>query len=782
MTVRLRPLFVALLLGMILVPTAHAQTGAIEGRVTSAESSEPLPGVNLRIEGTSKGAATDSTGRFAIESLDTGQYQIVATIVGYEEARSTVQVRSGEATQLNITLSRSTSELSEVVVVGGQADDYVSEVNTTALRFETSLTDIPQSIQSIGRGVIDDQAATFVADVTKNVSGVHRANGFGNTHDEFTIRGFDLRPIYKNGMRLVRDNGFTHVANIERVEVLKGPSSVLYGQVEPGGIVNIVTEKPLRQPHYSISLRGGSYETFRAYGDATGPIGGSDDVFYRFNAGYSNTGGFQRFYETERIFAAPSLRWDVGPETSLLVEAEGLIDRRPFWRGQVAVGDRPADIPVGRWLGEPWDQSETFFGLVRYEFNHQFSDNLRLRHAGSISAQDHFDLAARAAGLQDDGRTFNRTIFSSDTKKQNVYVQTELVGTTRTGHLGHQALLGVELSDQRSDVIGSLKETTPIDIFDPEYTVPEPDYPEDLNRVADFDDDSQNLGVYGHDLISLGPVKALVGGRYDLVNTFGTVRDPESDESAPGFVEQAFSPRGGLVYKPIATQSLYASYTTSFVPFFSGQFKLRDGSTPDPSRGEQLEIGLKSRWLDGRITSTLAAYDLRKTNVKTFEQNPETGEFFVLQTGEIASQGVEVDISGQATEGLRLVATYAFMDARVTKNETTPDQVGNQQVNAPRHAASLWSKYTVQSGAAQGLGIGAGVYYRGDRAGNLENNFTLPAYTRLDATVSYQYQRYELQLNVENVLDTRYYRNGNRRDRFTPGAPRTATISVKAQF
>jgi len=265
-------------------------------------------------------------------------------------------------------------ETIELVVTGEQDEGYNPSRATTATQTDTPLRDIPQSIQVVPRQVIEDQQAQDIDEIVRNVSGVNLSNSAGAIAEFFNIRGFG-GTVLQNGFRRGVSFELLDTTNIERVEVLKGPSSVLFGQLEPGGIINVITAEPLAEPSYSLEFQAGSYDFYRPSVDLSGPLNDDRSLRYRLNASYLNSGSFRDFTNIERYFVAPVLAWDLSESTRILLNAEFLQDTRPRDRGLVAIGTEVADIPISRRLGEPFDEDNTEQWRAGIRFEHDFNED-----------------------------------------------------------------------------------------------------------------------------------------------------------------------------------------------------------------------------------------------------------------------------------------------------------------------------------------------------------------------------------------------------------------------
>jgi iron complex outermembrane receptor protein len=677
----------------------------------------------------------------------------------------------------------------QVVVTGEREEGYQVDRATTATRTDTPLRDIPQSIQVIPQQVLEDQQVIQLREAVRNVSGVIEGSNFGNSGDAFLIRGFQTNNILLDGIELGSFNlglnsSFRETANIERVEVLKGPASVLFGSLEPGGIVNVVTEQPLPFPFYEVELQAGNFGLLRPSIDLSGPLNSDGTVLYRLNAVYQTANDFRNFDQgIERIFVAPVLSFAIADSTDLTLNFEYLYDERPFDRGLAAIGDGIADIPFNRILGEPDDINVREQYIAGYRLEHRFSENWRLRNVFRYISTERTTRAFQNRGdLNEETGNLSRDVTDQLGNLDSYVLQTNVVGEFTTGSVAHQLLFGVDLSretnnfDNRSALASSI-----INIFDPIYGAPRPSRTELENgRLALFGGTVQSLGLYLQDQIALADnLKLLLGGRFDILDqdsffTFVSAGDTLTDTTDQQ-QDTAFSPRIGIVYQPIEPFSLYASFSRSFAPNFGTTV---EGDILEPTRGTQYEVGIRGEFLEGRLTTNLAAYYLAKTNIAATDPiNPD----FSIATGEQRSRGVELDILGEILPGWNVIASYAYTDAAVTQDEGSALE-GNRLAGVPKHAASLWSTYEIKSGDLQGLGFGLGLFFVGDRQGDLDNSFSVPSYLRTDASLFYRRNNWRAGLNFRNLFDIDYIEAADTRSRVTPGAPFTIVGSVSIEF
>ena len=670
-----------------------------------------------------------------------------------------------------------------ILVTGEEAEEgYRVPNTTTGTRTDTPILDVPQAVQVIPREVLEDQAATDLQDALRNVSGVSQGNTSGNVEDEFAIRGFSRVTILQDGFRSIEGN-LRETANLERIEVLQGPASVLYGSGQPGGVINLVTKQPLPEPYYAFQMQVGSDSFFRPQLDLSGPLTDDGNVLYRLNAAVENAEGFRNFdQDIERFFVAPVVSFAFGDRTNLTLEFDYLQDERPFDRGLVAFGEGVADIPLDRILGEPDDFFENEEYRARYRLEHRFSDRWTLRNAFQYASSDSLNVRAEPDELDESTGDLSRFFNSNDIYEQTYAVQTEVEGKVNTGSIAHTLLFGIDFSNESGETITRSTFAPSINIFDPVYeAVPRPDLSEfftTLNQEVE----RTRWGFYLQDQIDFTDELILVlGGRFDVI---GQSLDQTSlfvgDANSSG-QETAFSPRVGLVYQPIEAVSLYANFSRSFQPntFFS---ITADGEFVDFERGTQYEIGVKADWLDGRLSSTLALFNTTRTNIAAPDPDAPPGSGFVIPIGEERSRGIGLDIAGEVLPGWNIIASYSYIDAEITESNELGVPEGNRPTNVPRNSANLWTTYEIQAGALEGLGLGLGLLYVGDREGDPANTFELPSYFRTDAAVFYKRDNWRAALNIQNLFDINYFENsGNTRLRVNPGEPLTiiGTLAVE---
>ncbi|PZO36331.1 MAG: TonB-dependent siderophore receptor [Shackletoniella antarctica] len=758
--------------GALAEPTTEVVGNALVAEISNAVLALP-EGESFEQFGPAEGIALVS-----VTSLEDNRVRV--SITG-NDGPPAVNVSAGAAGLVlaivpGLGLASGDDDAIRIGVTGEGDEGYAPRNSSTATRTDTPLRDVPQSIQVIPRAVIEDRSVTELGDTLETAGSVVSAGGRGISvfGPGFLIRGFANRGgIYRDGIQSFSLAPLS-TNDIERVEILRGPASVLFGQGEPGGIINLVSKQPLSEPRYEVGASVGSYDNYRGNLDLSGPLSEDRSVRYRLNLSYENYGSFRDLVNGERLLVSPTLTWDIGPSTSLNFYGQYAHDRETTDEGIPFTADGPLNVPRSRFVGEDFAEFSQDQFTLGYRLDHDFSDNWSLRHSTQYLQFSPQRVAAFYDSVDEVTGDIDRTEFFADGNYRRLFTNVETVGRFNTGSIGHQVLIGAEyrnVLEQPGFRTGGLPYPS-INIFNPVYAgVP---FPRETNFFRD--DTINTIGIYAQDQVDLLPnLKLLAGLRYDSSDQFRTTQRLGQDRVEFTQTDSAFSPRLGIVYEPIEPISLYASYTRSFSPSF-GAARNSDGSTFRPETGQQFEIGTKVDVTD-TLSFNLALFDIRRQNVRNPDPNDRT---LSIQTGEVASRGLELGLGGEILPGWNLTANYTLLDAFVSRD--TRPTVGNQLANVSQNQFSLWSSYEIQEGSLQGLGAGLGLFYLDQRPGDLDNSFTLPSYFRTDAALFYRRDNWRAQLNVENLFNINYFTSSDEFQFANPGAPFTVTARVAVEF
>ena len=777
--------------GLMLQLVADGELTVSAPSITGNTVTADIPNAVLQLTGGNEflvDRPTDGIASVEITNLPDNRVQIVVT--GADAAPTLDIATTAAGLTLSITAAASTAQAPDDdvlrIVVTGEEDnsDYFIPNASTATRTDTSLLETPASIQVIPRQVLDDQQVIRLEEALNNVSGVTTSNSFGNAGENFNIRGFNDATVLLDGFRQFGGFGqsLSETSNLEQVEVLKGPASILYGEIQPGGVINLVTKQPLSEPRYDIQLQAGNREFLRPQLDLTGPLTTDGRLLYRLNASYRREDSFRDFdQDFERFFVSPVLSWQISDRTDLTVQFEYVDEELPLDNGLVAIGNDVADIPFDRSLDEPDNVVNSEFVNVGYRFEHRFSDNWQLRNAFRYTDRDILNVGVIPFDFDETTGLQTRFPGQQAIDTQNYSLQTNVVGEFATGPIEHTLLFGVDLNrtdDQEATGLDFFNPQT-IDIFNPIYGAFDNINFDDLPLARNNKSQTDRLGVYLQDQIDLTDELILVAGlRYDTVertDTNGiTIFDLVESETTQN--DDAWIPRVGIVYQPTSDISLYGSYSQSFTP----SFEITTAGDPlEPERGEGFEFGAKAEFLDGSLLATLAYFDITRQNVATPDP---IAPFSSVAAGEQRSRGIELDIAGEILPGWNVIASYAYIDAEVTEDNFIPE--GNRIFNTPEHSASLWTTYEIQEGDLEGLGAGFGFNFVDQRAGNLDNSFELDSYFITNAALSYRRDNWRAALNFRNLFDVDYILAAANSRIFgvEPGDPFTVVASFSIEF
>ena len=662
----------------------------------------------------------------------------------------------------------------DIETAQGPVQGYRATRSASATRTDTSLHETPQSISVVTREAVEDIGATRLQDALDYAGGVGRANNFGGQGlTTFTVRGFTTGEFYRNGFPINRGYPNMPDANtIERLEVLRGPATTLYGRGDPGGTFNVVSKQPLAERSVTLGSQLNDQGMKRGTLDASGPLDDDGRFAYRLNVVGEGGDTFRDHVETERYGVTPVLSWQVDDATRITFEGDFMRNNAPLDRGLTRY---PAQTRTA--------SRDTFFGekdvgklhndnnMAQIRFDHDLNADWKL--GGGIQMLDGSlkGDAIEANGLAADGRTLGRNFNYRKLEWTDRDVQLNVTGHFATAGVDHTLLAGVEYEDydyksiiRRSN--GAVNAYT-IDIFDPVYGKARPA----LTRTTT--NDKENLKTYAafvQDQVALTErMKLLAGVRFERFehdyDTFG-VGVPFTNS------DNAVTPRLGLTYDLTDTVAVYANTARSFKPN-TGASRLGGGFKAE--EGKSYEVGVKWEALDRRLSVDAALYQIEKQNVLTTDPVDST---FSVAAGEVRSRGLDLNVVGNLTPEWRVMGSYAYVDAEVTKDNTL--RSGTRLLNIPEQTFSLLNVYEFQDGALRGLGLGAGGRYVDQRAGQTANTaFSMDSYTVFDLLAFYKVNEHvKLNLDVKNVFDKDYEEGAFGNVYAYPGAPRTVQVGI----
>ncbi|MEM7277953.1 MAG: TonB-dependent receptor [Pseudomonadota bacterium] len=756
--------------------------------------------------------------------------------------------------------------LEEIRVIGTRPTRYQALTSSSVTGIDASLFDTARSVQVIPEQIILDQEAQDLRDVLRNVSGVQARNESGGTTDSFIIRGFETVNIWRDGLQISRNSQRIQTANIERVEVVKGPDALLAGTSSPGGRVNVITKLPKPQARRTVSTTFDEYGRKELLLDLTGPISRNENLLYRLVAFTDNSDTFRRTdvdANIQRNLIAPSLTWRINGKNKLTATVEFTSGDLPFDEGTVAIQDASGNLSVvdvdqSIRFGEDSDRNETDSFTYRLSYDFEINDSWQLdanidyqkTETSSFSnlplggfndtvsglfPPGFFDVwpdvTRVAAGLfTNPGALNSSAVFESgdlirnpllfNNENRRTMGNLQLSGQFVWGVTEHSFIAGINHIHRELEVVGEAALIDAVDvgfgaifpalppgtliIAGTNFNVFNPVYGRGATRPSDQtprlnnESESAQTGFYAQDRIDFGEKWiATMGLRHDRFDA--EFNSTSFFTEVPGGGGIAFLPipsttlrrddeqtattgNAGMMFQPTENLSLFASFSQSFQPNGSStDFISGEQVVLDPSEGEQIEFGIKGRYLDNKVFFSLAWYDIERTNVP-FGRDPTTQ--VTLLDGKQESSGIELDATVQFFDGLSFLFSYAHTTkAKVTEGFNE----GNRIRQTPYNSASFWATYEVTDGRFEGLGIGGGITHVGDRFESSVNRLELQSYTLVDLTAFYYLpladrSQLRLQLGVKNLTDEEYYTPNNGTLSLGVGQPRTVYGSIAYEF
>ena len=746
--------------------TVSDQTGAAIGQAR----------LTLRCGASSYTATTDAAGGYQVV-LPAGRYQLSIEASSFGEAVEEIAVIDSESgTRHNPVLH--VGELRSTVTVSAAAENaYETNISDAATKMDLPLAEVPQSISIINRELMDTQNAVKIDDALKNVAGVI-AGGYYDGWDYYRIRGFDASfNTYVDGLRGL--NGMMEETwGLESVDVLKGPSSALYGQSTLGGLVNLVTRKPIPANFLHTQVTAGSYNFVDPAIDAGHILNTSQSLYGRLEALYHSGDTFVDYTFRHRYFVAPSITWKPTHSTQITLLGRAQRDNGrmamplPAW-GMV-LPNINGNISIHRYIGELADHANNM-GQANQQIGYQFAQTLGKHFALNqntrlIWMQQRWNRIYYPASFDTtDQRTLYRYPYSYNGPEKVDESDTNLAMRGSFKKTEHEALLGFDFYRSPSSSTGAYGTTNePLDLFNPVYGA---NPVQSLTALAPTATVTQYAGIYLQDHIRFEKnVTLTAGGRVDLAKS-------ESRGTANAN-SRGWTPRLGLTWQALPSSTLYASYSKSFLPQSGLVWVSSTESTSiAPERGVQWEAGVKNNYLGGHATTTIALFNLDRKNVAMTDASHPN---YYLVTGEQRSRGVEFESTLRPVAGWNITAAYSYINAEVLHDYSIA--AGTPTINAPKNILNVWSDYEFQHGRARGLMVGFGGRHYTDQAGDTANSFQIPGYGLMDATLSYHKGPAKWQFNAFNLADTRYASGSYNNIYVKPGEPRTVRGSFSWNF
>jgi iron complex outermembrane receptor protein len=734
------------------------------------------------------------------------QAQETASVTPNPNDKEIYYFSSDTIKSVNDTVKKRRGELlKEVVVTANKQPKPV-----TVLRSGLKPMDTPQSVQVIGSEIIEQQQSIRLSEVIKNANGVYVGSARGGAQESFYSRGYDMsgNNMFKNGFRY-NGGSMPEVSSLDKVEFLKGGSALLYGNVAPGGILNLVTKTPSFKSGGEVSMQMGSYSFYKPTIDFYGPL--NKHIAYRITGSYENSESFRDVVKNERLYINPSFLFNVSDKTQITVQGDYLKNNWTPDFGTGVIGKDIVDVPRSNYYGALWSNGETKAASASVLLNHNLNDNWKLNFNTSFQTYDRESKGTER--MQIDPKTvpygtWSRPLGQNKNIEQILGDQLSLQGTFNTGSIKHQLFTGADWENSFATAYTYVftpanYDTVNIFTFDPAtQRIDEPN----AKNTRIVKTDTNRFGIYAQDLISFTEqIKVLAGIRWSWqeaqADTHDLTKNPVTIAEGAKKLDNAFSPKIGLVYQPTKDMSVFASYSNSFTP--------NTGTTVDlepikPSIIDQYEVGVKKDFWRGVLSTNVTVYQITNSNLaQTAEFKADgsnnTDTNIKTLSGETKSKGIEIDVTARPTEGLSIVAGYSYNDMRYSETSGLNGSFieGDRLVRTPANTANLSFFYTLPSGILKGVSFGAIGNYIGDRLGGWndqivinpttkvqtinDRDIPLEGYTTIDLSAGYTWKKISILCKISNITDELNY-TAHENYSINPIAPRQFMTSLRYKF
>ena len=730
---------------------------------------------------------------------------IFKTIVILSSLQAMAQEHNNDISDNFFTENDTVKKLKEVIIEA-KNNPSKSSVNRAGIKEK----DLPQAIQVIGKEIIQQQQSIRLSDVVKNANGVYVGSARGGAQESFWSRGYDMSAnnMFKNGFRF-NGGSIPEVSSLEKVEILKGSAALLYGNVAPGGIMNMVTKTPNFKTGGEISMQAGSYNFYKPSADVYGVL--SKSIAYRFNGSYENSESFRDYVTKNRYYVNPSLLFKVSDKTEITLQADYLSDDWTPDFGTGSIGKEIADIPRNAYLGAKWSNGNTKQTTASVLVNHEFNKNWKLNFNSSFQDYDRESIGTERIQPAANG-DWNRPYGRNKAVEQILANQISLQGNFKTGKIKHQLFTGIDTEISNADtytfrfydpITGATVTTyDSVNIFDPNVynaSLDGPILPSEVTRIVKTE--TTRFGVYAQDLISFSEkFKALLGVRYSYQEA-----KPETHNIAANTVteetirnDRAFSPKVGLIYQPTKYTTIFSSYSNSFTPNTGVDIY---NNAIEPSIIDQIEAGIKNEFWKGKLTTNVTLYQIVNSNLAQTAEfdangNLNTNTNVKALSGETTSKGIELDITYKPIDDFNIMAGYSYNDMRYTKTTGATGSFieGDRLVGTPQHTANLSFFYTVPTGMFKNVSIGAIGNYIGNRLGGWNNQVNpaypnnvwdreipVDGYTTIDVSLGYTWKDFTLLCKLSNITNELNY-TLHENYSVNPIAPRQILTSLRYKF
>ncbi|WP_421945984.1 TonB-dependent siderophore receptor [Pedobacter sp.] len=793
---RLIPFLLTVLITLFTFTSFAQQFGTIKGTIKT-KNGKPGAYISVGLKGSGNGTITDDNGKYTINRVKPGTYTLKASAVGITTEEKSITIIAADNKVVDFTLQE-TDQALEDVIIAGKKNKYKISLPSASLRLNEPLLEAPQNIQTVSDQVIKDQQIISMSDgLIRNVSGAVRLEHWGDMYTNITMRGSQIQAM-RNGFNVVSSfwGPLTEdMSFVDHIEFVKGPAGFMLGNGDPSGMYNVVTKKPTGFNRGEVSFTLGSYDLYRTSIDLDRKLTSDGKLLFRLNGAAQTKGSFRPYEQNDRYSISPVLSYQITDKTKITAEYT-------FQNAKMTeVGSYYIFSPNG-YAAYPRELTMTQPGVPPTRINdqslflnlqHNFDENWKLTAQAAYFKYDQMGYSSWPSAVNANS-TVIRNVAIWDAESSMKLAQLFINGQVKTGGINHRILAGFDggkknyLADWGQSHDLDLA-SSPFDLNNPNYGFPANGYP-NFNRTTSLEQraisagglmDSKYLSGYIQDELGFweNRIRLTLAGRYTYVSQAAWGGAPDKAKKV--------TPRVGLSVSLDKNTAIYAVYDEAFTPQ-SGL--LRNGGKVQPITGTNNEIGIKKDWFDGKWNTTLSAYRILKQNELTADPTNTPGTNFSVVLGEKRAQGIEFDLRGKITDGLTLIANYAYTDAKVT--EVTPGvtgiNVGDVIPGFAKHVSNAWLTYTLQEGALKGSGISAGFTYLADRATDTWSVGLqkLPNYFKLDGGLFYERPKFKITGNAFNILN-KYLFSGSYYQwlnayYYQAEAPRNYRISVAYKF
>ncbi|HVM88011.1 MAG TPA: TonB-dependent receptor [Puia sp.] len=788
-----KKIILAINIFMLIPIISSAQLHSIKGKVLTREG-KPAAYVNLSIDEIHKHAMTDSLGIYEFKNIAPGTYHITITHTGLETKKIDVIVSDGNETRVDlIYLRENSAQLNEVIVYGKWIKKYKDSASSIAMRSDIKLIETPQAVQVITKDVMKDQQTLTLNEVLKNATGVSNSTPYS----DYSIRGFtSYNTMMYNGVdgSLFPYNIEAPLFNVQEMEILRGPAAILYGTANPGGLVNLITKKPLNYERFEANIIYGSWNEKSLQIDQTNSLSRNKKLAYRILVNASDNGSFRKRKKTQQLFITPSLSYKFSDNTTLNFEYNyfNVNTKGSGWDDGTLVRQKPdgswdwKNMPVDFSVQSPSDKTLDYGHTFDLSFKHQFNKNIGINFLNRYlynyeKDRTHYYDNADPAYTND---TINRWFQTYDFA--TIQYQSDLFATFKfsTGKIKNKLTIGADYTRQGVPrYVNKGVPASPININTPDYSADNSSPDQNFQQITNnFSNIYSSIAFYIQEQAEISKyLKVSAGLRYDSYSqkSHSDFVDYSYDStiypSADTIKSHAWVPRFGVVFNPKENIALYANYTESFEP--QSVNAIAQGGPFPPLTGKSFEIGFKADMFKNNLSATVDYFNTAYRNMLVPDLSDSTGQRYQAING-FYSKGIEATAHGNITPGLSVILNYSY-DKVAYSDSSAAWSKNDRQINVPKNIYGLFLNYSLLKRKINRLNLNVGFHHESNRVASYSNQlYVAPGYSVLDAGISYGIKNYTVYFKLNNITNTRYATGGHSSGLAYAGQPRSFRITL----